>query len=59
MKNPGSKAQKIFNKIIKGSFPNPNKEMPINIQEAYRTATRMGQKRNSMIDKTSRTKKEY
>jgi len=27
----------IFNKIIKENFPNLKKEIPINIQEAYRT----------------------
>ena len=37
----------IFNKIIEENFPNLKKEMPINIQEAYRTPNRMDQKRNS------------
>jgi DNA-binding winged helix-turn-helix (wHTH) protein len=37
----------IFNKIIKENFPNLKKEMPINIQEAYRTPSRLDQKRNS------------
>jgi hypothetical protein len=43
----------IFNKIIekkkrkKKTFPNLMKEMPMNIQEAYRTPNRLGQKRNS------------
>jgi len=37
----------IFNKIIEENFPNLKKEMPINIQEAYRTPNRLGQKRNS------------
>ena len=37
----------IFNKIIKENFPNLNKEMPMNIQEAYRTPNRQDQKRNS------------
>jgi hypothetical protein len=36
----------IFNKIIKENFPNLNKEMPMNIQEAYRTPNRLDQKRN-------------
>ena len=27
----------IFNKIIEENFPNLKKEMPMNIQEAYRT----------------------
>jgi len=37
----------IFNKIIEEKFPNLKKEMPINIQEAYRTPIRLDQKRNS------------
>jgi hypothetical protein len=37
----------IFNKIIEENFPNLKKEMPVNIQEAYRTANRLYQKRNS------------
>ena len=45
----------IFNKIIEENFPNLRKEMPINIQEAYRTQNRLDQKRNPshlMIVKT-------
>jgi hypothetical protein len=34
----------IFNKIIEENFPNLKKEMPINIQEAYRTPNRLDQK---------------
>jgi len=37
----------IFNKIIEGNFPNLKKEMPVNIQGAYRTPNRLDQKRNS------------
>jgi len=37
----------IFNKIIEENFPNLKKEMPINIQETYRTPSRLDQKRNS------------
>jgi len=36
----------IFNKIIEENFPNLKKEMPMNIQEAYRTPNRLDQKRN-------------
>ena len=36
-----------FNKIIEESFPNLKKEMPMNIQEVYRTPNRLDQKRNS------------
>jgi chromosome segregation ATPase len=37
----------ISNKIIEENFPNLKKDMPINIQEAYRTPNRLDQKRNS------------
>jgi hypothetical protein len=37
----------IFNKVIEEIFPNLSKEMPTNIQEAYRTPNRLDQKRNS------------
>jgi hypothetical protein len=38
---------KIFNKIIEENFPYLKKEMPMNIQEAYRTPNRLDQKGNS------------
>jgi uncharacterized coiled-coil DUF342 family protein len=37
----------IFNKIIEENFPILKKEMPMNIQEAYRTSNRLDQRRNS------------
>jgi hypothetical protein len=37
----------IFNKIIDENLSNLKKEMPMNIQEAYRTPNRLDQKRNS------------
>jgi hypothetical protein len=37
----------IFNKIIEENFLNLKKEMPMNIQEDYRTPNRLDQKRNS------------
>jgi hypothetical protein len=37
----------IFTKIIEENFPNLKREMPMNIQEAYRTPNRLDQKRNS------------
>jgi hypothetical protein len=46
----------VFNKIIEENFSNLNKEMPTNIQEAYRNPNRLDQKRNSshhIIIKTS------
>ena len=33
--------------MIEENFPNLKKEMPMNIQEAYRTPNRLDQKRNS------------
>jgi hypothetical protein len=49
----------IFNKIIKENFPNLKKEMPMKIQEAYRTPNRMDQKRNSSCHQMHKTKIEY
>ena len=37
----------IFKKIIEENFPNLKKEMPMNIQKAYRTPNRLDQNRNS------------
>jgi hypothetical protein len=37
----------IFNTIIEENIPNLKKEMPMNIQEAYRTPNRLDQKRDS------------
>jgi hypothetical protein len=37
----------IFNKIIEENFTNLQKEMPMNMQESYRNANRLNQKRNS------------
>ena len=45
----------IFNKIIEENFPNLKKEMPMNIQEAYRTPNRLDQKRNSSQHIINRT----
>ena len=48
VKSPSSKVQKhILNKIIEENFPNLKKEMPINVQEAYRTPKKWDQKRKS------------
>ena len=38
---------KFSNKMAEENFPNLKKEMPMNIQEAYRTPNRLDQKRNS------------
>jgi hypothetical protein len=37
----------IFNKIVEENFTNLKKEIPMNIQEAYRTLNTLDQKRNS------------
>jgi hypothetical protein len=37
----------MFNKIIEENSSNIKKEMPINMQEVYRTPNRLDQKRNS------------
>jgi predicted ribosome quality control (RQC) complex YloA/Tae2 family protein len=44
----------IFNKIIEENFPNLKKEIPMNIQEAYRTLNSLDQKRNSSRPKIIR-----
>jgi DNA-binding FrmR family transcriptional regulator len=46
----------IFSKIIEENFPNLKKDMPMNIQEAYRTPNRLDQKRNSSQHIIIRTK---
>jgi hypothetical protein len=38
----------IFKNIIEENFPNLKKEMPMNIEEAYRTPNRLDQKRDSL-----------
>ena len=38
---------KYLQQIIEENFPNLKKEMPMNIQEAYRTPNRLDQKRNA------------
>ena len=42
LKGPAS----IFNKIIEENFPNLKNDIPMNLQEAYRTPNRLDQKRN-------------
>lgn len=36
----------IFNKIIEENFPNLKKEVPVKVQEAYRTLNRLNQEIN-------------
>ena len=45
----------IFKKIIEENFPNLKKEMPMNIQEAYKPPNRLDQKRNSSLHIIIRT----
>ena len=45
MKSPRSKYQEIFSIKSEENFSSLKKEVPINIQEAYRTVIRMDQKR--------------
>jgi hypothetical protein len=48
----------IFNKIIAENFPNPEKELPIQVQEASRTPNMLDQNRTSawhFIIKTTST----
>ena len=45
----------IFNKIIE-NFPNLKKEMPMNIQEAYRTPNRLDQNRNFLTHNNQKNK---
>ncbi|MGE9715022.1 RBD-like domain-containing protein, partial [Escherichia coli] len=40
-------AENIFNKIIEENFPNLKKDMPMKVQEAYRTPNRVDHKRKS------------
>ena len=47
--------ENIFNKIIEEKFPNLKKEMPINVQEAYRTPNRLDQKRKFSCHITIKT----
>ena len=39
--------ENVFNKLIEENFPKLKKEMPMNIQEAYRTPNSLDQKRDS------------
>jgi hypothetical protein len=53
----------IFNKIVEENTPNLNKEMLMNIQEAYRTSNRLNQKKHSschiIIKTPNEQNKEY
>jgi len=45
-----------FSKIIEENFPNLKKEIPINLQEVYRTPNRLDQRRNSSHQKWTNRK---
>jgi hypothetical protein len=54
----------IFNKIITENFPNLEKAMPIEVQEATRTTNRLDQNRKSykilsLKEQAQRIEKEY
>ena len=40
--------ENIFNRIIKENFPNLQKDMPMKVQEAYRTPNRLDHKKKSL-----------
>ncbi|MBV2134258.1 hypothetical protein KRX52_15875 [Pseudomonas sp. MAP12] len=48
--------ENIFNKIIEENFPNLKKDMPMKIQEAYRTPNRLNQKKVSSPHNNQNTK---
>ena len=52
LKGPGN----IFNKIIEENFPNLKNDLPMNIQEAYRTPKRLDHKRNSSTPNNQKNK---
>ena len=45
LKNP----ENTFNKIIKQTFPNIKKEMPVKVKDVQRTPNGLDQKRKSLI----------
>jgi hypothetical protein len=47
----------IFNKIIEENFPNLKKEMPMNIQEAYRTSNRVDQTKKFLLTHNNQNNK--
>ena len=42
---PASRPRKYFNKIIEENFPNLKEDMPIKVQETYRTPNILDQER--------------
>jgi hypothetical protein len=49
--------ENIFNKIIEENFPKLKKEMPINIQEAYRTPKKAGPERRVLLTHNNQNNK--
>ena len=41
-------SENIFNKIIEENFPNLKNDIPMKVQEAYRTPNRLDQKKNPL-----------
>jgi hypothetical protein len=54
---PTQRDSKYLNKIIKETFPSLKKEMPMNIQEAYRTPNRLDQKRKLLLSQNNQNTK--
>ena len=48
--------ENIFNKIIEENFPNLKKDMPMKIQEAYRTPNRLDPKKSPLAHNNQNTK---
>ncbi|ERE84498.1 LINE-1 type transposase domain-containing protein 1 [Cricetulus griseus] len=48
--------ENTFNKIMEENFPNLKKDMPMKIQEAYRTPSRLNQKKVSLSHNNQNTK---
>ena len=40
--------ENIFNKIVEENFPNLKKDIPMKVQETYRTPNRLAQKKNTL-----------
>jgi hypothetical protein len=47
----------IFKKIVEENFPNLKKEMPMNIQEAYRTPNRLKKKKKYFLSHNNQNTK--
>ena len=48
--------ENTFNKILGKNFPNSKKDMPLKVQEAYRTPNRLDQKKVLLLHNNQNTK---